>query len=112
MFAGEMIAFCWFSPTSCSGRIRQEGTGQALIELLVDGGTKCPELVNPYPTLKSWQWVGCSLDKVIGDNVTVMMTVRSTGQESSLEGVAYFDDLCLTFDIDESPGTKCNAICM
>ena len=59
-------------------------------------------LVNPYPTLNSWQWVG-QLLKINGSNLTVVMTVRDSRDASSpllAAGTAYFDDLhvCVTFD--------------
>ena len=94
----------YFSPYLYSGRIRQEGLGEALIQLLVNDSNKCPELVNPYPENESWQWVSCRLDMVTGANVTVVMTVRTTDSQSSVAGIAYFDDLCLTFQT-RNPGS-------
>ena len=83
----------------CSARVRQDGSGVAQIQLLLDGSDvsqKCPLLRNPYPALQSWQWVGCNL-AISGSNLTIVMNVTevNTGQVGT--STAYFDDICVTF---------------
>ena len=71
----------------------------AQIQVLLDNTnitSKCPRLGNPYPSLRSWQWISCSLVLPSnGNNLTVMMS-------SSAAGTAYFDDLCVTFTRTET----------
>ena len=84
----------------CSGRVRQNGSsgGVATVRILVDG-VELKEIGNPRPSLPSWQWISFTFNQQPEYNLTVMLTVEGFSATT-----AYFDDLCVTFDLPDEEG--------
>ena len=72
----------------------------------IDLSNECLYLTHPYPTLQSWQAIGCHIPGKLGSNLTIVMTAQMRGlpSQGGASGVAYFDDLCVTFDVKTVEG--------
>ena len=96
-----------------SGRMRQEGSGVASIQLLVDD-TIHTSLANPNPDNVSWQWVSKRVKVVNGTIATLALTVKNQSSSSGaiISGVAFFDDLCMTFKRVDRGGSDGMCVCV
>lgn len=74
--------------------------GVAVINVSLDGSL-LGVLEQPFPSLISWQWVAGWYNVTRGRNMSVVLMVRRGESEDPIQGVAYFDDLCVSFSTGE-----------
>ena len=74
--------------------------GVAVINVSQDEGP-LGVLEQPFPSLTSWQWVAGQYNVKRGRNMSVVLTVRRGESEDPIQGVTYFDDLCVSFSAGE-----------
>ena len=88
----------------CSGRVRQNATvGRATIRVM-SNQTQLLVLQNPDSQSSAWQWV--SSQHTFIDDVPTTLTVVLELDGGGEEEVAFFDDICLSFE----PGMYLTAV--